>query len=124
MLSGRLFSGAPIQLYTLLTGDQPILTVNASNEAEATLSNATPDCDWPSRHIARFITGTGRSHMAREETPARMRARAKRVRDLMNKIVVKSLGTVTPISRPIATPLRLEIAPFEALLEGLCGSCG
>jgi hypothetical protein len=38
--------------------------------------------------------------------------------------IVKSLGTVTPISRPIATPLRLEIAPFEDLLEGWCRSCG
>jgi hypothetical protein len=37
---------------------------------------------------------------------------------------VKSLGTVTPISRPIATPLRLEIALFEDLREGWCRSCG
>ena len=37
---------------------------------------------------------------------------------------VKSLGTVTPISRPIATPLRFDIAPFEYLLEGWCRSCG
>ena len=29
---------------------------------------------------------------------------------LREELAVKSLGTVTPISRPIATPLRLEIA--------------
>ena len=39
-------------------------------------------------------------------------------------VLVKSLGTVTPISRPIATPLRLEIALFEDLREGWCRSCG
>ena len=109
----------PLQLWVL--DPDPLKALSLTTPTATALKNRVTRTNRRNRPL-RLLRPMSPSHVVgsgRTLHPADRHAPSASFRGLQGGQGVKSLGTVTPISRPIATPLILEIAPFEDLLVGV-----